>query len=98
MPKSVSLSLAISLLGTLLFAYRNWDPSQPLPEQTYISVALALFNASAITSLFVILYRSEREPAERFGAVMRDNIATIIVALLINLISTLVEIFGYFSR
>ncbi len=68
----------------------------PATEQEYISVALAFFNSAAILSLFYILYSSEKETAAKFGSIVRDNIATVIVALLINLISTVVDIFGYF--
>lgn len=88
--------MAAALPGVAVFAFMNSASAPPPSEQTYVSVALAFFNASAILSLFVILYRSERETAEKFGSIIRDNVSTVIVALLINLIGTVVEIFGYF--
>ena len=96
MPKSIAISLAVSLLGTLLFALTNLNSTPPITEQTYVSVGLGFFNATAIICLFVILYQSEKESADKFGETIRDNIATVIVALLINLISTVVELLGYF--
>lgn len=69
----------------------------PLSEKMYVTVAVDLFNVSAITFLFYILYKSEKETAENFGSVMRDNIATIIVALLMALVKTAVEIAHHFT-
>ena len=86
----------MALLGVAVFAFVHSGTVPPKTEQNYISVALAFFNASAILCLFYILYKSEKETAAKFGAIIRDNISTVIVALLINLISTAVDIVAYF--
>jgi len=86
----------VALVGTAIFALLNHGSLPQPTEQTYISVALAFFNTSAISSLFYILYKSEKFSAAKFGSIVRDNISTVIVALLINLIRTTVEIFRYF--
>lgn len=72
-------------------------PVKEIPEKDYAAVALAFFNAGAILSLFIILYCAEKNSAEDFGKIMRDNIATIIVALLINFINASYEIFTYLN-
>ena len=86
----------IAIIGVSIFAFLKMGSNPPATEQDYVSVALAFFNAAAILSLFYILYSAEKETAAKFGAIVRDNIATVIVALLINLISTMVDLFGYF--
>jgi hypothetical protein len=96
LPKSITFSLIVAILGVCLFAYLNAGSTPPVTEQNYVSVALAFFNAAAIISLFYILYSSEKETAAKFGSIVRDNIATVIVALLINLVTTAVDISSYF--
>ncbi len=96
MPKSITFSLIVAILGVCLFAYLSAGATPPVTEQKYVSVALDFFNAAAILSLFYILYSSEKATAAKFGSIVRDNIATVIVALLINLVTTAVDIFSYF--
>lgn len=88
--------MVVSIIGVIVFAVLNTGSTSPATDQDYVSVALAFFNAAAILSLFYILYSAEKETAAKFGSIVRDNIATVIVALLINLISTVVDIFSYF--
>ena len=96
MPKSISFSLLAALLGFGLFSYLNRGTVPPLDKQTYVTVAISFFNAAAIFSLFVILFRSERFTNEAFGEIIRNNIATIILALLINFVTVIVELYSYF--
>ena len=96
MPKSITFSLVIAIVGFSIFALTRMGEAEPTTEQEYVSVALAFFNSAAILSIFYILYKAEKESAARFGAIVRNNIATVIVALLINMIGAVVDIFGYF--
>lgn len=97
MPKSVSVSLLVSLAGVLLFAWlRADDPSGAPSREDYIAVAVNLFNASALISLFVILYVYEKQTDAVFGQAMRANIATVIVAMLINLVGTSLDVADLF--
>lgn len=93
----MTLSLVVALPGVTTSVIANLG-SQTLPSrQDYISVALDFFNATDITCLFVILYRYERASDAAFGKVMRDNISTVIVARLINLIGTGMELVQSFA-
>ena len=96
MPKSTSFSLLAALIGFVVFSFLNMGAVPPIDKQTYATVAISFFNAAAIVSLFIILYRTEKSTAEEFGTVMRNNIATIIPALLINFVMVIVELYGYF--
>lgn len=96
MPKSIAISVVVALLGVGLFAVLNFDADPAISRQTYISVALAFFNTTAIVCLFYLLYDAEKATAEQFGNLMRNNIATVIVALVINLMISFMDLVGYF--
>jgi hypothetical protein len=95
--KAVATSIIVTLIGVTLYAFINFGSSPPKTDKDYISVALDIFNATAIFSLFIILYTAEKQSVEKFGAAVRENISIVIVALLINLISTLAGILRHFS-
>jgi hypothetical protein len=96
-PRSVALAGFLALLGTVVFAGWNWNTSPPPGKQAYTSVAVEVFNFSALAIFMWILYRSEKKSAEDFGKVIRANISTIVVALLISLISSFIDVLGLFG-
>jgi hypothetical protein len=85
-----------ALLGFFVYSFLNRGAVPPVDKQTYATVTISFFNAAAILSLLVILYRTEKTTAEEFGTVMRNNLATVIPALLINFVMVVVELYGYF--
>lgn len=87
----------VAILGTIVFACWTAGATPPTEDRQYVNVAVDLFNISAILCLFYILYDSEKKTASQFGAIIRDNISTIIVALLMVLIKTTVDLIGYFA-
>ena len=88
--------LLVSVAGLLIYAWTTHGADPAPTKQDYVGVALDFFNAAAILCLFAILYRSEAQSAKEFGKIMRDNISTVVVALLINLITTAVDIYERF--
>lgn len=97
MPKSVTIPFAIALIGTAIYAYCHWGATPALDDQNYILVAVSFFNLSTLIALTAILYQSEKNSAEDFGKIMRDNISTIVVSLLINIVTSTVDIFKLFA-
>lgn len=92
MPRSITVSLLAALAGATAFSFYSLFIGATRTQADDTSVALAFFNASAVLCLFVILYRNEHASHEQFGRIIRANISTIIVALLIDLIGTVVNI------
>lgn len=78
----------MALIGVLAFYILTVDASASPDSEAFVGVALNAFNASAISCLLFILAAKEKSSAEQFGQVMRDNISTVVVALFINLITT----------
>lgn len=97
MPRSLTFSLIVAVLGLGLYFFWTAGNGVPKTQSEIIAVALNFFNISAILCLFYILARRERASAEEFGQVMRDNISTIVVALFINLIMTFYDTLVKFS-
>ena len=96
MPKSVAVSVVAAILGCVVYAIWLPDSDSPPDRRDYISVALDCFTISAIVCLFIIFYRYEKENNEAFGEVVRNNISTVVIALLIQFIGTGIDIFSRF--
>ena len=82
----VSLAAAVSAVAAF-FALNLGVVPHP-SKAAYFAVAVDVFNTFAILSLFVILYRAERQDDGDFGAVVRRDVSTIVLALLISLIGS----------
>jgi hypothetical protein len=98
-----------AILAALIFAgvdYGSWKAgTSPIGQSVaafvprgplYLEVALATFNSVAICCLGVIFYAHEKSTAAQFGAVVRNNISTIILALLIAFIRSIIEVVTMF--
>ena len=110
MPKSATISLIAALLAVLLYAcldYWTWHAEQTsdilssrvrwLPDsKVYVEIAIGTFNAVAVVCLGILFYRNEKSSHAAFGAVVRNNLSTIIFALLIALIQSFIEIITIF--
>lgn len=97
MPKSVAISIVAAIIGCAIFALLNGEVEPRPNRQDYINVALNFFTVTAIICLFVIFYRYEKADDAAFGSVVRNNISTIIIALLIQFIGTIIDIVTRFS-
>lgn len=97
MPKSATISLVSALLGVTIFLGIQWSVGIFPTKQQLIAVGVDCFNGAAILSLFYIFYANEKATAARFGAVVRSNISTIIVALMISFIGSLFDIASHFD-
>lgn len=86
----------MAICGFVLFAWLNHDSVPPKTEQEYIHATLSFFSLSTILSLLYILYKGERYSDQDFGAMLRSNLTTVVVALLINLVVIAVDIRDYF--
>lgn len=75
---------------------RYYSGSLPGNEQTYVQVAVVSFNSVAILSLFIVFYQAETSTNAQFGKAIRDNISTIIVALIISFIGSVISLVKLF--
>jgi hypothetical protein len=86
----LSLSTAVSLFAAILaaivypFAHKT-EQGYPTPGET-VSVSLDVFTLVAIVCILILLYRYRRASDADFAGMIKDNLSTIIPALLLNLI------------
>lgn len=92
MQKSLSIPLLFALAGTIVYALIVWIGDRTVTPQSYANFAVETFNFTFILCLFWILYSYEKKPDREFGRVIRDNISTIVVSLLISLVTGAVKI------
>lgn len=113
MNKSISIPLLISTILTLVVGfldYKGWSVSAaallsgPPPaifepkRDLYLTVFTQTFNIGAISALFIILANSEKSNAAAFGKVIRDNIGTVILALAINMVMSVLDMVSIFAK
>jgi hypothetical protein len=94
-PKSATFSLGAAVFGLILYLWANWSVTPFPTKQSFIAVGVDCFNAAAILSLFIVLYNTEKVSAAKFGSVVRANISTIIIALLISMIGSIFDIVAH---
>jgi len=85
MPKSVTIPVAVSIIALFVYLAIHANTNPPLATPAYVTFTLDVFNFCTIGALFVILHLHERSTAADFGKVIRANLPTVVVALLINM-------------
>ena len=95
--KSAIICSAIALLSVVIYFYCNIETDPHPTAQEYVSVGTSSFSVCAIIYLFYLMYRHEKKENHEFGAAMRDNAATLVVALLINIIFSAHELVRHFG-
>lgn len=93
MPRSTTLAVFAALLVPVFVAVYRWQSGTPITDRDdFIALAMAGFNCAAILSVIVILALCEKETNASFGRVVRANLSTIIVALIISFIGSIFNI------
>ncbi len=94
----MSRSITFSVLGAVLAtcAYL-WLVPAPWTEQGIATVAIAGFNIVALFSLFVIFYKLESATNAQFGKEVRENLGTIVPAMIISLIAAIFSLIRAFN-
>ncbi len=85
----MSRSITFSVLGAVLaiLAYFLLVP-RPWTEQGIATVAIAGFNIFALLALFWLFFKLESASNAQFGKEVRENLGTIVPAMIISLIAT----------
>lgn len=114
MSKLISITFLVSFLGTCFFVYlhyQNWigvEVSTDLastqkndyapPKDQLLAVFGQLLNATSILALISLLYWFEKTPHQSLGKMIRDQMATIMLALSMSLIFALIELYTQFAK
>ena len=85
MSRSVSYSVVGSILATIVFLVLI---PAPWSSQEVIAVAIAGFNVVALAMLLWLFFRLEKSTNAEFGKAVRENVGTIVPAILISIIYT----------
>ncbi|MFO6428768.1 hypothetical protein ACLBKT_01635 [Erythrobacter sp. W302b] len=86
MSRSITISVFGAALATIAYL---WLVPPPWTEQGIATVAIAGFNIVALVALFAIFYRSESASNAQFGKEVRENLGTIVPAMIISLIAAI---------
>lgn len=97
MPKSLTVSLVVAFSALAIYWWTTNGTSPAKMQEDYISVTLGAFNLAAIIAFFVILAKHESAAPDAFGKVVRDNISTVVAALIINVVITVYTLPEFFS-
>lgn len=98
MAKSTAFSLVVAIVALAAFHLLKGTGAPSPDQRAYVAVAVSSFNCAAILALFVILYRSEGLNDEAFGKTLRNNLSTVIGALLISFVYTGYDLLTSFRR
>jgi hypothetical protein len=74
-----------ALLATMFYLFLV---PAPWTEQGIATAAIAGFNIFALIALFVLFYKLERASNAQFGKEVRENLGTLVPAMIISLIVT----------